>query len=300
MTVADDDVLELIGRLDPALTEHPPRPGSDRYRSVLETAMTGSAAVAMTESAAVAMTDSVAAATVVPLRGRRRGSRRVAVAAAVAAAAVAAYGLWQPGDEQSAQAAVRQATESLAEITSFEMSGTDVDAEGRVTTYAARIDGGDFEVAIDGFFDGPVENLTFTAVDRFVYLTEDGRTSRTPRQPGEGADAYPALSAELLAVLDASDVSELGQETVAGVVTTRYDIAPTDRSVAAFSALGPIPELDEPPAIERLSVWIADDRLHQIEVVHDDGRAVRVTLFNLDGEITITPPPGPYVEPTAP
>jgi hypothetical protein len=46
-------------------------------------------------------------------------------------------------------------------------------------------------------------------------------------------------------------------------------------------------------------VWIADDHIRRIEIAHSDGATTRMAFSNLNGDITITPPPGPYVESTS-
>lgn len=51
---------------------------------------------------------------------------------------------------------------------------------------------------------------------------------------------------------------------------------------------------DDPGAVETLSLWVADDLVHQIEIADAD-RVVRTRLSDFGAEIAITAPPGPYV-----
>ena len=117
--------------------------------------------------------------------------------------------------------------------------------------------------------------------------------------PGEGLNAdYGEASAALVtAALDGADVTESGRETIDGVLATRDDVALADRSIAALSAL---PEehrgtfdLEDPENVDELTVWVADDHIRQIEIAHSDGATTRTTFSNLNGDVTITPPPGP-------
>lgn len=95
-------------------------------------------------------------------------------------------------------------------------------------------------------------------------------------------------------------MSEQAEETVDGVATTRYDIRLSDESVAALSALTPNElawfELEYPDEVHTLSVWVADDLVQRIEIVYRDQVTTRARFFNFDGNITITAPPGPYLD----
>jgi hypothetical protein len=266
MSAIDDDVTELVTSIDPTLEELPPALRSARYRAIFAAAVAGPA----------------------PSRSRRRRMSVGAGVVAVAASGVLVLATLR--DDPSAEAAVRDALAALDEADSWEMTGTETDGDGHIARYTARVDGDDFEVVVDGWFDGPVDDLTFTAVDDVVYITDDGRTTTMPRRPGEGTTPYPQLSAGLLAVLDDADVTEVGGDTIDGVSATRYDLVSGDRSAAAVSALGLLADLGDPDGIDRLSVWVADGQLRQLEFVGRDGRGGRVTLHDLGGDVTIRPP----------
>ncbi len=125
-----------------------------------------------------------------------------------------------------------------------------------------------------------------------------GRPQRSTLAPEDGLDSpYGRLSDALLATLDGADVDEAGDEVIAGVDTIRYDITLTERSVAALSALAPeLPGFEDPHGLDRMSVWVADDHVHRIDVAFDDGRTLAATFSNLNGDIEITAPPEPYVD----
>jgi hypothetical protein len=133
--------------------------------------------------------------------------------------------------------------------------------------------------------------VTTSSSSAVRYVSEDVETV---------ADASAAL---VVAALDGSDVTAAGRETISGVLTTRYDVALTARSIDALSSLTPEQlawfDLDDPNQVDPLSVWIADDHIRRIEVAHSNRATTRTTFANLNGDITITPPPGPDVESTS-
>lgn len=47
--------------------------------------------------------------------------------------------------------------------------------------------------------------------------------------------------------------------------------------------------------MEALSVWVADDRVHQVEIAHRN-RLTRTRFFDSNGDSTTTAPPRPYGE----
>jgi hypothetical protein len=275
---AVDDVLERVAEADPARSERPPAPGSARYRTILEAATADA-----TEPA--------------PRRGRIRWT--AGVAAAVVAAGVGAVVVWGSGDEQTAEAAVRAAAEALDKVTSFEAEVAEEGGDFAATTARLRVDGADFEVELEfRADDGQIEHSVITVVDGIQYLAiEDGLPERSTLAPEDGLDSpYGRLAGALLTALDGADVEEAGDEVIAGVHTVRYDISLTERSVAALAALAPeLPGFDDPRGVDRMSVWVADGHVHRIDVAFDDGRALDATFSNLNGDIEITAPPGPYV-----
>jgi hypothetical protein len=254
-------------------------PGSARYRTIFEAATRDAGRAA----------------------ARPHHIRWVAgAAAAIVAVAAGALVIWSSGDDQTAEAAVRAAAEALGEVTSFQAEVAEQGGDSAVLTAKLRVDGDDFEVELDSReYDGRVEHSVITVVDGVQYLTVDnGPTERSRVAPEDGLDSpYGRLSGALLAALEGADVDEVGTEVVAGVDTVRYDINLTERSVAALVAVAPeLPGFEDPHAVDRMSVWAADDRVYRIDVAFDDGRTLGATFSNLNGEIDVIPPPGPYVD----
>ena len=297
MATNDEELVELIGSLDPTRNEHPPAPGSDRYRSILESAMHTDFDSPFTASGPASSLRPSAQ------RDRRRPWRLVAGVAAATLVAVGGFVVVQSNDAPTAQAAVVSAAEAMDEITSLEGELiTSVPGVSNGTT-RIRVDGDDLEITSETqYADGQTEASTFTVVDGTGYETIEGQTTTTPFGPDDGLAPFgPSSAAVISAALEGSDVTKQGGDTLDGVATTRYDIELTDASIAALSALTPNVlawfELEYPDAVRTLSVWIADDLVHQIEIAQRD-QITRTRFFNFGSDITITAPPGPYTPST--
>lgn len=106
-------------------------------------------------------------------------------------------------------------------------------------------------------------------------------------------------AAVVSAALTGSNVVKRGDDTVADVATTRYAIQLTAKSITALSALTPNQlawfELEYPGEVTGLTVWVSAGLVRQIEIKSGD-RATRTRFFNFNGDISVTAPPGPYVE----
>jgi hypothetical protein len=294
MTTDDDELLDLIGPLDPTRNEHPPAPGSDRHRSILDFAMHADLDSPST------VTDRTSSVRQFAQRHRRRTRRLVAGTAAATVIAAGTFVLVQSNGAPSAQAAVSSAAESMDEITSLEGElTTSVPGVSEGTT-RIRVAGDDLEITGETrYADGHTEASTFVLVDGIGYETIEGETTTTPVGPGDGLAPFASSSAAVIsAALEGSDVTDHGEDSINGVATTRYDIQLTDTSVAALSTLTPNAlawfELEYPDAVTRMTVWIADNLVHQIEIAQRD-QITRTRFFNFGGEITITAPPGPHL-----
>lgn len=294
MATNDDELLDLIGPLDPTMNERPPAPGSDRYRSILEFAMHTDLDSPATDTSRTSSRRPPAQ------RHRRRTWRLVAGTAAATVIAAGAFVLVQSNDAPTAQAAVTSAAEAMDEITSLEGELTTSVPGVSDGTTRIRVAGDDLEITGETrYADGHTEASTFTVVDGTGYETIDGQTTTTPVGPGDGLAPFgPSSAAVISAALEGSDVTERGADSLNEVATTRYDIQLTDTSIAALSALTPNElawfELEYPDAVKTMSVWIADDLVHQIEIAQRD-QITRTTFYNFGAEITITAPPGPYL-----
>lgn len=297
MATDDDELLELLGPLDPSRNEHPPAPGSDRYRSILGFAMHNDLDTITTGAAGPTPPPGP------PVQRHRRHTRRL-VAGSAAATLVAAgvFIVLQTKDAPTAQAAVSSAADAMDAITSLEGELTSSVPGVSEAKTRIRVDDDDLEITGETrYADGRIEASTFTVVDGTGYETIDGRTTTTPVRPDDGLAPFgPSSAAVISAALEGSEVTERGEEVLDGVTTTRYDIQLTETSVAALSALTPNElawfELEYPDAVKTLSVWVADNLVHQIEIAQRD-QFTRTKFFNFGGDFTITAPPGPYLPP---
>lgn len=237
---------------------------------------------------------------------RRHPRRTWRLAAGTAAATLVAAGgfvLLQSNDAPTAQAALVSAANAMDEITSLEGELTSTVPGVSEGTTRVRVSGDDLQFTNESrYADGHTEASTFTVVDWIGYETIGGQTTTRPVSPDEvGAPFGPSSAAVIAAALQGSEVTERGEAAIDGVVTTRYDVQLTDTSIAALSALTPNElgwfELEYPNDVKTLSVWIADDLVHQIEISQRD-QTTRTRFYNFGGEITITAPPGPYLAST--
>lgn len=215
--------------------------------------------------------------------------------------ATAGFVAVQSSGAPSAEAAVSSAADAMGAVTSLEGELTSSTPGASDGTTRIRVDEADLEIVGEiRDADGHIEGSTSTVVDGTGYETIEGRTTSALFGPDGGLAPFGASSeAVVAAALEGSDVSDGGEEVLDGVTTTRYDLELTDASIAALSALTPSElarfELEHPEDVEALSVWVADDCVHQVEIAHRD-RLTRTRFFNFNGDITITAPPGPYGE----
>jgi hypothetical protein len=186
---------------------------------------------------------------------------------------------------------------------SFEGVRTLVEHGVRTETTTIRVDGDDVDFVVETrFADGRATRYEGAAIDGIQYITVGGRTEASPLRAGDVFETpYGQASAEMIvAVLDGATVTEGGQETIAGVLTTRYDIALTAQSIASLTAVPQSSlawfDLDNPDEVDRLTVWVADGLIRQVMVDHDSTATTGATILNVNGEITIAPPPGPYAQ----
>jgi hypothetical protein len=301
MATSDDELLDLLGPLDPTTREHPPAPGSARYRSILELAMQTDPI-----DLATTTTDTAPSGDRTVPQPHRGPTWRLVMGMAAATVGVAG-GLFvvQSGDAPPAQAAVVSAADALSEITSLEGEVTTSEPGVSEGISRIRVDGDDVEITGETrYADGHIEASTFTVVDGIGYETIEGRTTSRPLGPDERLAPFGRSSAAVIsAALVGSEVSEQAADTVDGVSTTRYDIRLTDASIAALSRLTPNElawfELEYPERVRSLRVWVADDLVHQIGIVHRE-RVTRTRFFNFGGDVTITAPPGPYLPSNGP
>jgi hypothetical protein len=301
----DDELLELLGQLDPARSEEPPAPGSSRYTAIKEQAMSTSTSTNITpvEESAPG-TDPIPAAP--PSRPPHRRWRYVAAAAAVVV--VAGTVVLRPGNERSASATIAAAADELTEVTSLR-------ADMRFDNIA--FDGGDVSIAVSGLdsesvwrmdADGGAESGRFVMVDNIEYRIEpSGRTTAEPvdtYMDEEGGSFGESSAAVLTAVLEDADVDEVGSDEIQGVEATHYRLELADAGESALAAL-PDQQQDWFGLIigdgglngnATVDIWVADGLVRRFEISSPDYGSQSVEFYDFNADITITPPPGPYAE----
>jgi hypothetical protein len=286
--MTDDELVDVLAPLDRTLVEAPPSAGSDRYNSILTRAC--------------------------PNRGRWR---RAAGIAAASIAVIGGFRFLQSNHDHTAQAAIIEAAEGMAEVDSYEGWTSQIDPPQREIV-RMQVSGDDAEVVGENPLpDGSFQVDVFTFVDGVLYETiGDGETTSTPRPDLHIPDYAEASSAVLLAIIDDVTISDHGPEEINGVTNERYTLTLDAASRAALEALpleitalfGLDLSLDSATTTLEITVWIADDLIHRIDVTHDYHEpglpghpetsrfTQRTEYFNFNGTITITPPPVPEID----
>jgi hypothetical protein len=304
----DDELLELLGQLDPARSEEPPAPGSSRYTAIKEQAMSTNLSTNITpvEESAPG-TDPIPAAP--PSSPPHRRWRYVAAAAA-AVVVVAGTVVLRPGNERSAEATIAAAADELAQVTSLrsDMRFDNVAFGEGETTIA--VSGHDHESRSEISTDGGTESPRFVVVDNIEYYTDS--TGRTTAEPFNGYDdedgSFGESSAAVVtAVLEDADVDEVGSEEVRGAEATHYRLQLADAGESALAALsdkqqdwfGLIIGDGGLNGNATVDIWVADGLVRRFEISSPDYGSQSVEFYDFNADITITPPPGPYAESSA-
>ena len=123
-------------------------------------------------------------------------------------------------------------------------------------------------------------------------------TTAIEEDPASAPSGYAQSSASVIgAVLDVVEPDRAGVEVINGLLATRYDLTLSDDAVSAIEALPARQvaffDLEDPSDIRRISVWVAGDLIHQIEVERKE-RTRTSTFSHFNARITITAPPGLY------
>ncbi len=282
-----DPLLESLASLDPVAADPPPAPGSSRYDSILERAMT-------TTSDQTSETDDdgpdrLRRPTTAVSTSRRRRWAVVGAAAAVAAA-VTAVVLVGPGSDAppaSASEALAQAAATTGEATSLRIAATYDRPEG-TTTLTGVSDGEDYQLDfVRRSPDGTESRESTVVIGDTVW--EDG-TSRTAPPEERNAAFAPSPEAVVDAILDGSTTRHI-----------RATLTPTSRD--ALRSLSPTQvamfELEYPDGVDTIDLWIADDLIRRIRIPLDqgtgeDGRPqeeiATVEFYDFGAEVDIVPP----------
>src|SRR5262245_56229451 len=273
----------VLAPLDPSRTEAPPAPGSARYASILERAMSD--------------TDTLTPISLTGRPGRpRRGRRYLGAAAAAALMAVVASAalVGRGADDPDPISVVSSAAERTGEVTSFRASFEE-ETDYRVTTGTVDVNANGYRREASDIFkdDGHVERDTVILIGHRVWeQLPDGSTEtrpiRLPMRPfGSSSQAGVA------AALSGEDVAVVGQETVRGEPTTHFRITLDD---AARSALADLDwsvvgwfGLNTPAVVNTVDVWVGGDLIRRIKV-ETDYSSTTTDYYDFGADIVIEPP----------
>ena len=289
MTADDERGLEWLGGSDPVLRDAPPAPGSDRYRAILEKAMT----------------QTVAAPQVTPVRRRRRWAGVAALATGAAAAAVAVTvalgGQSQPSvlPQASGPTILLAAAESTEKVTSLRFSeavhgGGGFSSEGEVS-------GADWRVVTKG--EGTSE--TTTVVGDYQYVKPaGGKTKREKLGADDKMVPFAKSAADVVrAAVNDANVQTVGTEEIRGVNATHYRLTLPERTGAADPepALAKLPEnelawfqldgVGSYSSTVTLDIWVADDLVRRIGgTIEGQDPLATIDFYDFNAPITIKAP----------
>ncbi|MDT5042182.1 MAG: hypothetical protein QOE51_3167 [Actinoplanes sp.] len=282
MTASNDLDLDRLGRLDPVLRSAPPVPGSARFNTILEKAMT------QTTTPAVVREEQA------PAKRPRKwiGFTALATGAAAAAVAVAVSVSGTPAPTAqplSASKLLLTAADQTAQVTSLRFTKK----EG-VFDYAGEAKGDDFHYVSHGEGDGA--SSTTIKGDQ-VYDTDKGQTTVHTIQSDRLAPFAESAANLIRSAVANSAVQKVGEETVRGAAATHYRLNLS--ASTSNTALAKLPEnqldwfeLDnaygEPVTID---VWVADNLVRRTSVTVP-GQDFQSTseFYDFNAPITIETP----------
>lgn len=233
------------------------------------------------------------------IRAQKTRARYALVAAATVTIAVLGV-IVLATHTPSAQAAVFEAATALGDIRTME-GHLVISSPAGIVTSTIRVDGKAFEARTRSTFtDGRVETSEQTVVDGFLYETINGQTTRTPQGPGQQLSAFADASAALIkAVSTDAAIQSLPPDDIDGELVERYDISPENDAVDAIARLdqGQLSwfELEYPDQVDTVSLWVHDGIVRQLEI-RTGQSTTRISFENLNGEIDIVAPPGPFTD----
>lgn len=290
MTEDRDPLLDHLAALAPV--DAPPEPGSSRHHSILEHAMHSTA----DPDAPILPADA-------PQAGRPRRLRLlIAAAAAVVALVVGivvAGAVSDPAPASASEALAEAAAmtgkvETLRILAVYERSGS----TNRVT---AEADGTDYAISSTATFADGTEEHESTVVIGDTVWEEGGKRTAPPDE--RNAAFAPSSAAVVDAVLDGSELEDLGDEDVRGTTSRHIRATLTQRSRAALASLSPSQvamfELEYPDGVDTVDLWIADDLIRRIELTVDEGSGAEgepqqnratIEFYDFGADIDIRPP----------
>jgi hypothetical protein len=281
MTGPEDWELTELRKLDPALRDAPPAPGSVRYNTILERAMSLQTANTSTNTQPQR-----------PPRSRRWMTWAAAgtgIAASVVLTTVVVLG----GDSTSASAAVLAAAERTEKVVTLRgTTQTEVKTGGGSNT-TIEVNGADMKIVTK---DGD-STVTTTILGNMGYESNsDGTSNNRALSADERLAPFAEASGNVVqAALAGADVTEKGTEQVRGADATHYQVTLTAESRKALAALPPTQaawfELEHPEEITSIDIWTADDLIRRIVIDQPEQRTT-VESYDFGQPVTITKPAG--------
>jgi hypothetical protein len=261
MTPSEKNDLERLGQLDPARHDAPPAPGSARYNTILEKAMSQTITQTPVEQHRPNP------------RSRRRWIGWTALTTGVAATAVAvAVSVGGPSvSPASAAASLKAAADQTGKVTSLRFASGEPDSE---FSAAGEVNGSDYRTVSKG--EGT--SSTITVVGRVEYATAaDGKTTRRKLSADERPAPFTQAAADVVrAVAADANVEQVGSDSVRGVESKHYRVTLKERTSDADPA-NPLAELpaaelawfdldnvDSYSADVTVDVWVADNLIRRI------------------------------------
>ena len=311
MNSPDDELGGLIGSSDPTRTDEPPARGSARYRSILETAMTtqtpDTPAPDPNATTPTTSPDQAVPMDQPPRSGRPAPGRWLlgAAAAAIVLALIGGAVVLQSNStsEPAGSTTSVPPTPAADEIMSLQAEVTIIPTDGAGSTRSThRVNGDSREsTSASTYPDGHTESSTLIRIGGEEYETIEGVTTRRSL-PVEEPTPFAMSSAKVIKTLRGNSVTLDEREVeLDDGPATRLELEPTPQLSAALSALsaGELAwfELEYPAEVESVTLWVTDQVVRQIEVT-SAGQVSRTRFFDFNGDITITVPPGPYVDAT--
>ena len=305
MNSPDDELDALIGAVDPTRVDQPPHRESDRYRSILETAMaTPTDHDDLTEPPA---------APIDPDHGRVRGvgrnQRRWGLGAAAAmlvvvvvgaAVALGSQGRTDPADPTN----TTPPTTALGEIATLRGQVTiSPTGEASMRRSTILIDGDDAAIeSTSTNTEGlePSESASMFQIGATTCEVTDEGTEVNPTDPANARARFGPSSAAVVAVLlSTATVVERTEDTVDGVTATRYALTATDETRGALSALSPGElswfELEYPDQVDAVDLVVTGDVIRHIQVVTPDQTST-TKFWDFNGDIAVVAPTGPCAD----
>ena len=284
MTGSEDWELTELRGLDPALRDAPPAPGSVRYDTILERAMSLHTEVPSTN-------------TNTQMRRPPRSRRWMTWAAAGTgvAASVLATVVVLGGNSTSASAAVLTAAERIETVVTLRGATHSEIKAGGASNTTIEANGADMKIVTQD--DIGTINTTILGGIAYESTADSDGTPHKNKGPNEhGLAPFAEATGNVVqAALDGADVTDKGTEQVRGADTTHYRVKLTAESRKALTALpaGQTAwfEVEHPDQITSIDIWTAGDLIRRITVDQPERRTT-TEYYDFGQPVTITKPAG--------